>query len=95
MLDRSTILEHLRGLLADMFEIEPQRITPAARLSEDLDIDSIDAIDLLLRLKEMTGQRIPAEAFKRVRTVADVIAVLQPLLPADRVAAASQGSPPT
>ncbi len=59
--------------LHETFEIDPVRITPEARLYEDLDIDSIDAVDLMVQLKQHTGKRMQPEAFKAVRTVQDVV----------------------
>jgi acyl carrier protein len=56
-----------------MFEVPPEKITPDARLSEDLDLDSIDAIDLIVKLQNLTGRKIRAEEFKTVRTIGDVI----------------------
>ena len=40
---------------------------------DDLDIDSIDAIDILSRLRDLTGKELPAEELKEVRTVGDVV----------------------
>ena len=47
----------LKNLLAKEFDIDPDAISPDARLAEDLDIDSIDAIDMIVRLKEITGKK--------------------------------------
>lgn len=69
----------LRDVLVELFEIDPSKITPEANLYQDLGIDSIDAIDLLLRLKEITGRKIQPEVFKHVRTVADVTAAIHTL----------------
>ena len=69
-------LTQLRGVLASEFEIAPDDIHPEADLFEDLDIDSIDAIDMLSRLRELTGKEVPAEALKSVRTVGDVVTLL-------------------
>lgn len=66
------ILEKLRNILADEFELEPAKITPTAHLYEDLDLDSIDAVDLVIRLQQMTGKKIGPEQFKDVRTIGDV-----------------------
>jgi acyl carrier protein len=55
------ILAKLRELLADKFEVDPARITPEADLYRDLDLDSIDAVDLVIKLQEMTGRRIKPE----------------------------------
>ena len=60
----------------ELFEIEPAKVTLEANLYKDLDIDSIDAVDLIIKLKEITGRRIAPEAFKQVRTVGDVVNVV-------------------
>ena len=49
------ILAQLKTLLADAFEVDPQRVTLATHLFEELDLDSIDAVDLAIKLQEMTG----------------------------------------
>lgn len=67
------VLEQIRSALAELFEIEPERITPEARLNEDLEIDSIDAVDLLDRLRRQTGRKISADDFRTVRTVGDLV----------------------
>lgn len=72
----STIVKTLH----ETFEIEEARITPASRLYEDLDIDSIDAVDLIVRLKPLVGKRLQPEAFKSVRTVQDVTDALYQLM---------------
>jgi acyl carrier protein len=74
------ILGRLRKVLHDTFEIEPTRVTPAAHLFTDLELDSIDAVDLAIQVQDMTGMRIKPEDFKNVRTVGDVIATVHSLL---------------
>ena len=74
------ILEKLRGLLIDTFEIDPARITIDANLFEDLDLDSIDAVDLAIKLQEFTGKRINPQNFKNIRTVGDVVTTVRQLL---------------
>ena len=74
------IFERLRDILIENFDIDAALITPEARLYEDLDIDSIDAVDLVVRLKPLIGKRLQPDAFKAVRTLQDVIAALQGLL---------------
>lgn len=70
-------LQQLSHLLAEEFEIEPTSISLDAHLFEDLDIDSIDAIDMLSRLRELTGKELPADELKSVRTVGDVVALVE------------------
>lgn len=76
------ILARLRELLADKFEVDPARVTPEADLYNDLDLDSIDAVDLVIKLQEMTGKRIKPEEFRGVRTIGDVVAAVDRLLAA-------------
>jgi acyl carrier protein len=71
---------HVRGLLIELFEIEPDKIRPEARLAQDLEIDSIDAIDLVLKLKDYCGRKIKPEEFKHVQTVGDVVNAVQSIV---------------
>jgi acyl carrier protein len=72
-MEKELILAKLKGFLVDLFEVPEEDITLQARLSEDLDLDSIDAVDLVVKLQELTGQRIKPDEFKSVRTVQDVV----------------------
>jgi acyl carrier protein len=74
------ILARLREILTETFEVDPAAVTPGARLFEDLDLDSIDAVDLAVKLQALTGKRIKPDEFKAVRTVADVITAVHGLL---------------
>ena len=77
---REEIYAHVRDTLVDLFEIDAARITPEANLYTELDIDSIDAVDLVLKLKEYTGQKLVPQQFKHVRTVGDVVEAVQAIL---------------
>ncbi|MDD5033509.1 MAG: acyl carrier protein [Methylococcaceae bacterium] len=70
------IFHTLRQLMSEMFELQADDISPKAYLYQDLDIDSIDAVDLMVRLREFTGKRINPEDFKNARTVQDVVETL-------------------
>lgn len=76
------IFEQVKSLLVELFEIEPAKITLEAQLYQDLEVDSIDAIDLILRLKDYTGKKVRPEDFKHVRSVGDVVAAVQSLFAA-------------
>ncbi|QRY79976.1 acyl carrier protein [Pseudomonas sp. PDNC002] len=73
MQTREDIYNTLRDALVELFELEPEQISLDANLYEDLEIDSIDAVDLIDHLKRQTGKKIAAEEFKSVRTVGDVV----------------------
>lgn len=74
------VFDHLRKTLVELFDIDADDITPEARLYEDLDIDSIDAVDMVVELKRFTGRRIDPEDFKSVRTVQDVLDAVDRLM---------------
>lgn len=75
------IFEKLKQTLEETFEIEPETITMDSRLGEDLDIDSIDAIDLLAQLRPLIGRRkINPKDFYMMRTVGDVVRGIEELI---------------
>lgn len=80
MHDREQILAQLKSILAEDFEVEPQSVTPEAHLYQDLDLDSIDAVDLVIKLQQITGKKIKAEEFKSVRTVEELITAVDNLV---------------
>jgi acyl carrier protein len=73
---RESIAEQVRTTLFQLFEIPPDRVTPDARLYEDLEIDSIDAVDLIDQVRRYTGKKLSAEDFRSVRTVGDLVDVV-------------------
>ena len=80
MQSQDQILERIRQTLVELFELEPARITPEARLYEDLEIDSIDVVDLMDEVQKHTGRKVTPEDFRSVRTVNDLATVVQRLL---------------
>jgi len=77
---KDDILRRIAAIMEETFEIDPARVTPQAKLYDDLEIDSIDAIDLIVQLKPLVGRRLDPEAFKAVRSVADVVDALHGML---------------
>jgi len=73
MNNREEILGQIKIIMVEMFEINEETINLEARLYEDLDFDSIDAVDMMVRLKELTGKSIKPEDFKTARTIGDVV----------------------
>lgn len=72
-MSKDEVYKRLQQYLEELFEIVPERVQRDARLYEDLDLDSIDAVDLVVKLQELTGRRIAPKEFKSVRTVGDVV----------------------
>lgn len=76
---RNELYDYIVEKLTGEFEVEKSRISMDANLYKDLEIDSIDAVDLLVHIKDFTGKKIPPEQFKDVRTVRDVIDTIMAL----------------
>lgn len=76
-MNQQQILQYVATLFNKMFDIEEASVIPEARLYADLDLDSIDAVDMTVHLQKETGQKIDAEEFRSVETVADLITVIQ------------------
>lgn len=81
MLTQDEVLDRIRSTLIDLFDLPAEKITPEARLFQDLEIDSIDVVDLMDHVRRHTGKKVSAEDFRSVRTVGDLAAVMQRLLP--------------
>jgi len=73
---KQEIMDHINSVLIDLFEIEEEKLVPEAKLFDDLDIDSIDTIDLLIELKKFVGKDIDADAFVDARTIGEVADVI-------------------
>jgi acyl carrier protein len=74
------ILAAITNIMVEMFEIDADKIKMEARLYEDLDFDSIDAVDMMVKLKEITGKAVKPEDFKAARTIGDVVAAVNQML---------------
>ena len=77
MATREEVLERIRKTLSEEFECDAAKIVPEARFYEDLDLDSIDAVDLIVRLRKEVNFEIQSEDFKAIRTVGDLLDVLE------------------
>ncbi len=75
--DRGAMLEKFRDLLESEFDIERSDVVPESMLYDDLDLDSIDAVDLMAWMIKLTGKRVSPEDFKNARSVGDVIDELE------------------
>lgn len=80
MKTKEDIYKNVTDILAKTFDLDPAVIKPATNLYIDLDIDSIDAINLFVKLQQITGKRMQPESFKSVRTVQDIVDAVDVLL---------------
>lgn len=77
------VFELVRDALVELFEVDTNDIKPEALLYQELDLDSIDAVDLVVHLQNMTGKKIKPEEFRSVRTVNDIVDAVVNLLKAE------------
>jgi len=73
MKTKQDVFNLLQQLMVKEFELDAEQVQLDANLYEDLDLDSIDAVDLVVKLREITGKKIEPDAFKAVRTVGNVV----------------------
>lgn len=74
---RDEIYDHLVDILVNTFELERGDIRPESKLFEELDLDSIDAVDMFVEIHALTGRRIDAEVARKIRSVADVVDLVE------------------
>jgi acyl carrier protein len=77
---RDEIFDRIRSTLVTSFEIPVERITPEARLMDDLELDSIDAIDMAVQIQDMTDVRVEEDELKKLKTVGDTVDLVAALL---------------
>lgn len=75
-MNKEELFTKIREILVEDFDVQAADVSMDADLYEELQIDSIDAVDLLVRLKELTGEKIAPEKFREVRTIGDVLDAL-------------------
>lgn len=78
-MDKNQIFEKIKSALINEFEMDPAKVVPEARLYEDLNFDSIDAVDLIVKFKSMLPHNVDPEVFKNMRTLQDVVDALYEL----------------
>jgi acyl carrier protein len=94
---RNEILREIQHMMNELFELGSDRVQPEARLVEDLDLDSLDAFDLAVKVEEITGVAFDENQIRELRTVEDVIVALEAIartrdIPALRAPAAQTES---
>ena len=73
---KEQIFAELQKIMHKLFELDPQQIKLDSKLYEDLDLDSIDAVDLIVHLQSFTNKKFKPEEFKAVKTIGDVVDVI-------------------
>ena len=77
---KEEILKELKEILVTDFELDEELLVPSANLFTTLELDSIDAVDLAVRLQRFTDKKLSPEEFKNIRTIEDVVNTVYELL---------------
>lgn len=77
---QSEIFAQVQGLMVELFELKAEQVTLEAHLINDLDLDSLDAVDMAVKLEEITGHRVAEDALKSIRTVGDVVSLVDTIV---------------
>lgn len=73
------MLEEIAKILSEQLDVDKNSITLESNIMEDLGADSLDVVELLSTLEENTGKTIPDEKVTEIKTVGDLIKVLETL----------------
>ncbi len=79
-MDKQKLINEINQVMIDGFELELSQLTPNAKIIEDLELDSLDAIDMLVFLEEKIQIKVDAETFRTVKTLNDVYDVVEKVL---------------
>ena len=74
------MLEKVQAMLADALNLPLSKVTPGAKIVEDLGADSLDVVELLSRLEDEYGVVIPDDDVENLKTVAEVAAELEKIM---------------
>ena len=74
------IEQKIKDILVEEFECDPERLKAETNLFTELDLDSIDAVDLVVRLQQEIQKKVNPEDFRQIRTLGDVVAAVSKLV---------------
>lgn len=77
---KENIFAELKKILVEELEVKEEAVIPEANLFEDLDLDSIDAVDIAVRMQKFTDKKLSPQEFKKIRTVNDIVEAVYALL---------------
>lgn len=69
---REEVVEQIRQIMIEGFEVEPELLTPDAKLFDDLELDSLDAVDMVVSIEKRFGCRIPETEARAMTVLGDI-----------------------
>ncbi len=71
------VFEKVKSIIADQLDVEEEKVVAEASITEDLDADSLDMVDLVMSIEEEFDIEVPDEAVENIKTVGDVVAYIE------------------
>ena len=67
------VLDKIKEILAEQLSVDPEKITMDSLLEEDLDADSLDAIDIVMSIEDEFRIEVPDEVIADMKSVGDIV----------------------
>ena len=71
------VLEKVKAILAEQFDVEEDKITADTDLQEDLGADSLDVVDLLMSIEDEFKVEVPDEEIENIKTVGSLVSYIE------------------
>ncbi|SCH92327.1 Acyl carrier protein [uncultured Ruminococcus sp.] len=71
------VLEKVTEILCDQLDVDAEKVTMEASITDDLGADSLDVVDLVMSLEEEFDVEIPDEEVENIKTVGDIVKYIE------------------
>ena len=71
------VLEKVKAILAEQFDVEEDKVTADTDLQEDLRADSLDVVDLLMSIEDEFGVEVPDDEIENIKTVGSLVSYIE------------------
>ena len=71
------VFEKVKSIVADQLDVEEEKVTAEASITDDLGADSLDVVDLVMSIEEEFDIEIPDEAVEKIKTVGDIVSYIE------------------
>ncbi len=71
------VLEKVKAILAEQFDVEEEKITADTSIINDLGADSLDVVDLLMSIEDEFEVEVPDEEIENIKTVEDLVKYIE------------------
>lgn len=71
------VLEKVKAILAEQFDVEEDKVTTDTDLQEDLGADSLDVVDLLMSIEDEFGVEVPDDEIENIKTVGSLVSYIE------------------